>query len=88
MKCAWYKDVYEHFDVSDMYESFMASEFNIEYPFGVGHGKAYSTQKDYTAVEAFAEMYSATATNNKSLKAIKEMFPESYKIFLDMLKEV
>lgn len=81
-------DVYERSDVSDIYENFMASKFDIEYPFGIGHGKAYSTQKDYTAVEAFAEMYSATATNNKSLKTIKKMFPESYKIFLDMLKEV
>ena len=81
-------DIYERTDVSDIYEKFMVSKFDIAYPFGVGHGKNYCNEKDNTALEAFAEMYSATATNNKSLEVIKTMFPESYKIFTEMLKEV
>ena len=80
--------IYERTDVSDIYEKFMVSKFDIAYPFGIGHGKAYCKKKDSTTLEAFAEMYSATATNNKSLEVIKTMFPESYKIFMEMLKEV
>ena len=59
-----------------------------------GHSKNYWTgTKDYygrsigahsVAVEAFAEMFSASTTNHKSLGQIKEIFPESYKLFIEM----
>ena len=61
-----------------------------------GHGKAYWVGYDTyygkvgghsVAVEAFAEMFSATTTNPASLKHIKEVFPESYGVFQKMIKE-
>ena len=62
-----------------------------------GHPKKYWTgEKDYwgnvrgahsVSVEAFAEMFSASTTNSGSLAKIKEVFPESYKVFTKMLAE-
>lgn len=37
------------------------------------------------AKEAFAGMFSATVTNPNSLKHIKEVFPESYNIFMEIM---
>lgn len=81
-------DLHERADVSDMFEKFTVDNFDIQYPFGAGHGKAYTRGANATEKEAFAEMFSATAINSKSLNVIKQIFPESYKIFIDMLKEV
>ena len=62
-----------------------------------GHTKEYWTGwKDYfgnmrdahpVAIEAFAEMFSATTTNSGSLAKIKDVFPESYGVFNKMLAE-
>lgn len=82
--------IYQRSDVSDMYDQYMSNEYNISYPFGVGHGADYWKLEEGTsrlAMEAFAEMYSATATKNESLSVIKEFFPESYKIFMEMLQD-
>lgn len=79
-------------DVSDMLEGATKGKFSGS----GGHGKAYWTgSKSYgfnfkghsVATEAFAEMFSATCTNQASLKYIKEIFPESYKVFQKMIKE-
>lgn len=79
-------------DVSDMLEGATKGKFCGS----GGHGKAYWVgSKTYwgkmgghsVAVEAFAEMFSATTTNQASLKYIKEIFPESYKVFQKMIKE-
>ena len=79
-------------DVSDMLEGATKGKFSGS----AGHGKSYWIgQKTYygrmgghsVAVEAFAEMFSATTTNHASLKHIKEVFPESYGVFLKMIKE-
>lgn len=81
-------DMYERTDVSDMFNKYMLRYYKISYPFGIGHKNSYwGTKDDYTnlAIEAFAEMFSATTTNNKSLATIKTMFPESYKMFEEML---
>lgn len=69
-------------DISDMFEPVMPKE--CAYPFGVGHGTAYWRNKD-NGKEGFAEMYSAMVTNPESLEQIKRFFPESFKIFLEML---
>lgn len=79
-------------DVSDILEGATKGKFTGS----AGHGKSYWT--GYTsygikfnghsvAVEAFAEMFSATTTNPASLKYIKEIFPESYGVFTKMIKE-
>lgn len=79
-------------DVSDMLEGATKGKFSGS----GGHGKAYWVGRDTywgkmgghsVAVEAFAEMFSATTTNPASLKHIKEVFPESYGVFTRMIKE-
>ena len=82
--------IFEVTDVSDMFNQYTLVHYGIGYPFGVGHRNDYwGNGWDYDALEkeAFAEMFSATATQNKSLGAIKEFFPESYALFTEMLKE-
>ena len=70
-------------DISDMFEPVM----NLSYPFGVGHGKKYWKNRD-NGKEGFAEMFSAELNNPESLEQIKKFFPESYKIFREMLEVV
>ena len=70
-------------DISDMFEPVM----NLSYPFGVGHGKKYWKNRD-NGKEGFAEMFSAEVNNPESLEQIKKFFPESYKIFREMLEVV
>ena len=70
-------------DISDMFEPVTTKD----YPFGVGHGKSYWKKRD-NGEEGFAEMYSAMVNSPESWKAINEYFPESVKIFEEMLKVV
>ena len=70
-------------DISDMFEPAM----NLSFPFGVGHGKNYWKNRD-NGKEGFAEMFSAEVNNPESLEQIKKFFPESYKIFREMLEVV
>ena len=79
-------------DVSDMLEGATKGKFTGS----GGHGKDYWIGRNTywgrmgghsVAVEAFAEMFSATTTNPASLKYIKEVFPESYGVFTKMIKE-
>lgn len=70
-------------DISDMFEPVMSR--NNAYPFGVGHGTSYWHGRD-NGKEGFAEMYSAEINNPESLEQIKRFFPESYKIFHEILE--
>ncbi len=69
-------------DISDMFEPIMSNK--CAYPFGVGHGTNYWRNRD-NGKEGFAEMYSAMVDNLESLEQIKRFFPESFKIFQEML---
>lgn len=69
-------------DISDMFEAAMT----MSYPFGVGHGHSYWRKID-NGTEGFAEMYSAMINNPESWEQIQRFFPESCKIFLEMLDE-
>lgn len=69
-------------DISDMFEPIMSKKH--AYPFGVGHGTSYWNSQD-NGKEGFAEMYSAMVDNPESLEQIKRFFPESFKIFQEML---
>lgn len=80
--------IYQRGDISDMFERYMIQTYEIQYPFGVGHGKTYHRRATATPIEAFAEMFGATVTGCDSLPVIKEFFPESYKIFEEMLESV
>ena len=81
-------NVYQRGDISDMFERYMIRNYGIQYPFGVGHGSNYHIDSRNTPIEAFAEMFSALATSNDSLPVIKQFFPKSYDIFLEMLRSV
>ena len=79
-------------DVSDMLEGVTKGKFTGS----AGHGTSYWIGRNtwvgrvgahQVCVEAFAEMFSASTANGPSLKKIKEVFPESYKIFQRMVKE-
>lgn len=69
-------------DISDMFEPIMPE--SCDYPFGIGHGSSYWKNRD-NGKEGFAEMYSAVVNNPESLEQIKRFFPESFKIFQEML---
>lgn len=84
--CEWMKSsksLIARSDISDMFEPVMSTA----YPFGVGHGKSYWSSRD-NGKEGFAEMYSAAINNPDSWDSIQEYFPESVKIFKEMLKVV
>lgn len=60
-----------------------------------GHGKSYWKGRSFygmkmpgtsVATEAFAEMFSASIANSKSLANIKKYFPKSYDVFIEMMK--
>ncbi|KAF5070541.1 Phage Mu protein F like protein [anaerobic digester metagenome] len=70
-------------DISDIFEGVTKGKING----GWGHGKAYWKNHDPSS-EAFAEMYSASVNNPESLDQIKKYFPESYDLFLEILKEI
>lgn len=86
-------NIYERTDISDMFNQYTLENYGISYPFGVGHDNSYwrrpfnGNEYGNVAVEGFAEMFSATATQNQSLSAIKEFLPESYAMFERMIGE-
>lgn len=56
---------------------------------GYGHKNSYWSKGDWTlATEAFAEMVDSTVANPESLEAIKKYLPDSYEVFLDMIKDL
>lgn len=68
-------------DVSDMLEG---AGIGVGYPLGVGHGKNYWKNRD-NGKEIFAEIMSAEVASHDSLACIKKYFPETYKVFRDIL---
>ena len=68
-------------DVSDMLEG---AGIGVNYPCGVGHGSEYWKGRD-NGKEIFAEITSAEIANPESLACIKEYFPETYKVYRQML---
>jgi len=69
-------------DISDMFEPVMSDK--CAYPFGVGHGTDYWKSRN-NGKEGFAEIYSAVVDNPESLEQVKRFFPESFKIFWEMI---
>jgi hypothetical protein len=56
---------------------------------GYGHYKTdYWKQDHRLSTEAFAEMYDANMANQGQLDKIKEYFPESYKVFQEILNKI
>ena len=87
--CDWVKSeysLYERADISDMFERYMVQHYDIDYPFGIGHGKKYALEDGRTAKEAFAEMFSGMVTGSDAGTTIKEFFPEAWALFEEMLR--
>jgi SPP1 gp7 family putative phage head morphogenesis protein len=70
-------------DIADMWEGCTKGSVTGY----MGHGKSYWKSHE-AGVEAFAEMFDATVNNPESLEQIKNYFPKSYDIFLEILKEM
>ena len=71
-------------DVSDIWEG----ATNGKVSDGWGHGKKYWKADSYNLTrEAFAEMFCAVINKPESLLQIKRYFPESYKVFEEMIEE-
>lgn len=72
-------------DLSDIMEGATREKISV----GFGHGNGYWKHGDWTlATEAFAEMVDSTISNAESLQAIRTYLPDSYNVFLDMLKDL
>jgi SPP1 gp7 family putative phage head morphogenesis protein len=75
----------ENADLSDILEG--ATKGKIQC--GFGHGKAYWSKAEHKlSTEAFAEMFDSSVANPVQMEAIKKYFPESYKIFEEMLDAI
>ena len=79
------KQKYSELDRSDVSDMLEGGGLGIAYPLGAGHGLGYWHSRD-SSLEIFAEMTSAEASHPGSLKAIKEYFPDTYKVYRDMTK--
>lgn len=71
-------------DVSDMLEG---AGIGVAYPLGVGHGKGYWKNRD-NGKEIFAEIMSAEVASPDSLACIQKYFPETYKVFRNILEVI
>lgn len=79
------KQKYSELDRSDVSDMLEGGGLGIAYPLGSGHGLDYWHSRD-SSLEIFAEMISAEASHPGSLKAIKEYFPDTYKVYRSMTK--
>lgn len=68
-------------DISDIFEGATGAKIKGT----AGHGASYWKTTD-VSTEAFAEMFSASVSNPASLEQIKTYFPQSYNVFLEILK--
>jgi len=68
-------------DISDIWDGITKSKARAHY----GHGASY-WNKISVGTEAFAEMFSATVMNPESVAQIKHYFPDSYKIFEEIIE--
>jgi SPP1 gp7 family putative phage head morphogenesis protein len=73
-------------NISDMMQGISGCKIHA----GCGHSDSYFKQSGgqakWSSVESFAEMFDATMSNAENLSAIKKYFPESYKVFGDMME--
>ena len=67
-------------EISDIFSGITKDDFNL----GIGHRKEYWNTVP-VSIEAFAEFTSASIVNPGSLELIKEVFPKSYEIYLEIL---
>lgn len=78
-------DKYSFRDRSDISDMFEGAGLGIATPLGAGHGLDYWSSRG-NSKEIFAEIISAEAAHPGSLKAIKEYFPKTYRVYQDMMK--
>lgn len=80
----WDIPLMERANLSDIIEG--ASKAKVRG--GVGHGKSYWKDEENLPCEAFAEMIDSSIANPDELNQIKKYFPESYKVFEEMIEVV
>ena len=68
-------------ELSDLFSGLSKGSFNL----GFGHRRDY-WENIPVSKEAFAEFTSSLATNPESLKLLKDVFPKSYEIYLEILE--
>jgi len=71
----------ERADLSDIFEGATDGKISL----GAGHGKEY-WETHNNGTEIFAEIFSASICNKGSLNEIKEYFPETYKVFQEIVR--
>ena len=81
---------YEYSDISDIF----GGATNNRLSMGIGHESGYWKDREINGVnvglstEAFAEMTSATLTQNESLNVIKKYLPKSYELYKEIVSEI
>lgn len=80
------KSKYSLLDRSDISDIMEGAGIGIGFPLGSGHGLDYWAYRD-NGTEIFAEITSAEVASPGSLKAIKDYFPKTYKVYQKMVKE-
>lgn len=78
---------YSLIDRTDLSDILEGAGIGVAYPLGVGHGTQYWKGRD-NGKEIFAEMLSAEIAHSGSLACMKEYFPETYKVFRQMLEVI
>ena len=72
--------------ISDIYES--TSFTNKDYPFGMGHGKKYYKDAGKAETEFFAHVSETITTDKESYNLIKEIFPNSVKVWEKIVDDI
>ena len=73
--------------LSDILSPYYSAKIGDDYPFGFGHDKKYWKVKNNDSIEIFANMMMAVIAAPKAADLIRKYLPNSYQIFLDMIKE-
>lgn len=71
--------------ISDIIES---TGYMGEYPLGYGHGKRYWKDPGKAETEFFAHVTESLSTNPEALEMLEQIFPNSLKIWEDIVKDI
>ena len=82
-----HRDLSERGCISDMFETYSVKHGGPAYPFGIGHGKTYTSRDGALEKEAFAEITESILANDKSLKVIQKYLPKTFDAYVEMVTE-
>ena len=78
-----YSDKRDYAYISDIFSGVTKNKLHL----GILHKTSYWNDRSI-ALESFTEMYSASILNKNAVKLIKKYFPESYRVYRDIIKEI